>query len=356
MPKRAPAVEVHNKLVTANGNGLLFDTRPVEVDGFKLLGRAITAVGRPSLKEFQHALALACEFHESSPYWIGGLVAYAESREDWAEKLSQAMSITGLAHQTLMNLGYIYRHTTPETRAIAPSPAHAATVAKLTTLEQAEWLSKARAEELTVRELRLEIQTAKRRKVIEGQAILEGLYRVLMVDCPWIYDDRPPSGRGASENFPGMTIEQLCKLPVPAHVTPNAAMGFWVPAPLLYDTCDTGAPGPYEVIKAWGFTAKTQMIWDKVDHNYGHYLSVRHEIMIICTRGRCTPDRPTPMIDSVYTERPTAHSAKPHHFRASLERLWDGPYLELFASEPVEGWTCWGNDARLWPAQTEVAV
>src|SRR3990167_628969 len=105
MSKRATAVDVRRGLVVPDvGNGLLFDRSPMAVGqdedgrgGFKLKGRSIEPVGRPTIKAFQQALAIACEFHESSPYWIGGLVAYGESREDWAEKLSQAMSGTKLS-------------------------------------------------------------------------------------------------------------------------------------------------------------------------------------------------------------------------------------------------------------------
>jgi N6-adenosine-specific RNA methylase IME4 len=100
---------------------------------------------------------------------------------------------------------------------------------------------------------------------------------------------------------------------------------------------------------AWGFNYKTNLIWDKVDHNFGNYVSVRHEHLLIATRGSCTPDRPTPMIDSVQTERQQGiHSAKPESFRKILERLYDGPYLELFARERVDGWDAFGNDSKLW--------
>src|SRR4051812_43298326 len=143
MSKRTPAVEVRDGLVVTDvGNGLLFDTRPVEVGSFRLRGRSVQPVGKPTIKEFQQALALACEFHESSPYWIGGLVAYAESRDDWKEKLSQAMTVTGLAEQTLHNLGHVYRKTTDRTRGLAPSPGHADAVTAMPEAEQIEWLER----------------------------------------------------------------------------------------------------------------------------------------------------------------------------------------------------------------------
>ena len=52
----------------------------------------------------------------------------------------------------------------------------------------------------------------------------------------------------------------------------------WVTSPLL--------PEAHDVIEAWGFEYKTSMVWDKVDHNVGNYVSVRHELLLICTKGQ----------------------------------------------------------------------
>ena len=96
--------------------------------------------------------------------------------------------------------------------------------------------------------------------------------------------------------------------------------------------------------------AKTNLVWDKVLGNYGHYVHGSHEHLIICTRGSCLPDEPTPAPDSVQTIRRSGeHSAKPEEFRTIIMRLYTrGPYLELFGREPVDDWTVFGNDARLW--------
>jgi N6-adenosine-specific RNA methylase IME4 len=336
---------------TADRSLQIFDARPIELGGFRLRARSAVPVGRPKFDGWLNAMQFAGAAAESAPYWWGDLMRYAESRADWAERLSQALEVSGLAKQTLLNYTSICNRVEEPERRLAPSVGHAAEVAPLPRAEQTKWLESARTEGWTVRDLRLELRAAKRRRIIDGQATLEGMFRLLYADCPWLYNDRPPSGSGAQAHYPGMTIEQLCALPVAVHALPNAAMGFWVTAPMLYEECSTGVPGPFAVIKAWGFTPKTQIIWDKVEHGWGNYVSVRHEILVICTRGSCTPDRPTPMIDSVITARPEPeHSAKPAIFRQTLERLWDGPYLELFASEPVAGWTVFGNDARLWTA------
>ena len=31
------------------------------------------------------------------------------------------------------------------------------------------------------------------------------------------------------------------------------------------------------MIKTWGFTYKTSLVWEKVEHNYSSYVSVRHD-------------------------------------------------------------------------------
>ena len=42
------------------------------------------------------------------------------------------------------------------------------------------------------------------------------------------------------------------------------------------------------------------------------------------------------------------HSEKPEEVRHRIERLYAGPYLELYArkQEPPPGWTLWGNEIK----------
>ena len=88
----------------------------------------------------------------------------------------------------------------------------------------------------------------------------------------------------------------------------NAVLFMWTTSPLLLDC----AP----VITAWGFRYKAHLIWDKVRGVCGSYVDVRHELLLICTRGSCTPDRLTPAIPSVQTIRKSPiHNQKPDKFR-----------------------------------------
>jgi N6-adenosine-specific RNA methylase IME4 len=340
------------RLDTVNGIELLFDKRPIEIGKFRLGARSASPIGRPSLEGWRAALEFACASHEGSPYWIGDLMAYSDSREDWRDKIDQAMVVTGLALQTLKNLGYISRHVEEHERLLAPTPAHAAEVASLERPEQTKYLENARAEGLTVREMRLQIRADRRRRIIDGQAQLEGMYRVIYADPSWPYGDRPPSGVGVEEHYPTMTIEDLCKLPVQAHALPDSVLLMWTTAPVILQH-----PGPREVGEAWGFTYKQQYIWDKVERNWGNYTGGNHEILTIWTRGSCLPDVQIDLPDSVQVIRKSeVHSAKPEEFRRLIEKHWThGPYLELFGRERVEGWAVFGNDARLWAQEAEAA-
>jgi len=324
----------------------LFDLHPLNLGGFKLTSRRAEPIGRPTLEQFAGALQFAVAAENCSPYWIGDLWNYGEGRQDWRDRMDQAIKDLGspFTHKTLMNMGYISRKVQGRARELAPTIGHASEVAALEPDEQVEWMDRAKTEGMSVRDLRLEVKASRRRKVIEGQAVLSGMFRVIYADPPWPYGDRPPSGSGAEQHYTTMTIDDICRLPVEAHAEQNSVLFLWVPVPLTFEN-----PGPREVIEAWGFKAKTGRCWDKVLHGFGHYVDVRHENLWICTRGSCLPDRPTPMLPSVVVERRSPiHSEKPESFRRDIERLYDGPYLELFGRKPVEGWTVFGNDARLW--------
>lgn len=334
---------------------LLFDERPIEIGKFRLGSRSAKPIGKPSIEGWSTALEFACSTHEASPYWIGDLMAYSESREDWNNKLDQMKEISGLAEQTLKNLGYISRHVEEPERRLAPTIGHSDVVASLERPDQAYWLEAARTNGWTVRDLRVNVRASKRRLIIEGQATLEGQYRVITADPPWLYNDSGPTVDGslgkAEGKYPGMTIEELCKLPVKEHALENSILFCWVTAPMLYEN-----PGPREVIEAWGFTPKTGRVWDKVLGMHGHYAShTKHEHLIIATRGSCLPDVPTPEADSVFVERRSSvHSEKPASVYQWIEQHWTiGPYLELFGVKPRAGWRVFGNDARLWAQQAE---
>jgi N6-adenosine-specific RNA methylase IME4 len=346
--------------VNVNEQLALFDERPITLEGYTLRARGVQVTGRPSIKHWQAALAFACAAHESSPYWVGDLIAHAESRQEWNEKLDQAISITRLARGTLLNLGYISRRVDEEARELSPSIEHSKEVAPMPPARQRRWLEKAKTEGWTVRELRVNIRASQRAAIIEGQAHLSGMFRFILADPPWLYQDSGPTADGslgkAARRFPGMSIERMMQLPVAAHAMPVATLGMWVTAPFVYPE---KGPGPRELAEAWGFLYKAQFVWHKVLGMPGHQNHVCHENLFLFTRGADRPDVPTPQPKSVITIRrgeEWEHSQKPEEVQQMIERHWTtGPYLELFGRRKRTGWTVFGNDARLWAKQMEKA-
>jgi len=166
---------------------------------------------------------------------------------------------------------------------------------------------------------------------------VDGKYRIIYADPPWQYGDKLTDGYGAADNhYPTMSIQELCELPIKELADENAVLFLWVTSPML-EEC-------FEVIKAWGFKYKTSFVWDKVKHNMGHYNSVRHELLLVCTKGSCLPDN-NKLFDSVVSiERSDKHSEKPEYFREIIDALYPyGKKIELFARKKVNGWDVWGN-------------
>lgn len=174
----------------------------------------------------------------------------------------------------------------------------------------------------------------------ESKPLPAGKYRVIYADPPWQYGDKrtntTQSGSAASQ-YPTMPIEDICNLPVKDLAAKDSVLFLWATAPLLVEAVD--------VIEAWGFTYKAQFIWDKVRGYNGHYNDVRHELLLIATRGSCVP-RVDRLTASIIAEPRSKHSKKPERFYELIEELYPvhgKSHVELFARKAREKWTAWGN-------------
>ena len=206
-------------------------------------------------------------------------------------------------------------------------------VMKKATPEQKEKLASGKA---TVNQV---YQSVKRDEVKEHVKQIEwpeGKYRVIYADPPWQYDNKMPVGSSMPEDhYPTQGLEVIKQMPVKNIALDNSVLFLWSPAPMIIEAL--------ELVKAWGFEYKAQFVWDKVKHNMGNYNSVRHELLLICTRGSCMPDS-SELIDSVQTIERGQHSVKPEQFRNIITQMYPyGPRIELFSRVKVDGWHTWGN-------------
>jgi len=165
-------------------------------------------------------------------------------------------------------------------------------------------------------------------------------FRVIYADPAWSYNDKQNTSQlgGAEKHYDTMTAQQIIDLPVNKITKENSVLFLWVTSPLLEDG--------FKVLNGWGFKYKTSFIWDKVKHNMGHYNSVRHEILLIATKGSCVPDNKK-LYDSVQSiERNDNHSEKPIEFLDIIDDLYVyGNKLEMFCRKIKKNkWYGWGNE------------
>ena len=116
-----------------------------------------------------------------------------------------------------------------------------------------------------------------------------------------------------------------------------------------------------DVIEAWGFNYKTvAFYWVKLNQEPGGmFLTGRGTSSPAWASGpaptrRCAcwatrghPKRRATDVAKLLLAPRREHSRKPEEAHARIERLVDGPYLELFARATRPGWDRLGNQAEL---------
>lgn len=171
--------------------------------------------------------------------------------------------------------------------------------------------------------------------VLDGTSNKRRLFKTITGDPPW---DVQQKGRlGAQAHYELMSLESIKAMPVGDLAAPDAHCWLWV-------TNATLRAG-YDVMEAWGFTPRSPLTWIKPRLGLGQYLRNATEHLIFGTRGHA-PVRfraqPTWMFAPLQT-----HSHKPEEQYAVIERISDGPYLELFARRRPPSnadWSVWGNE------------
>src|SRR3954463_12355674 len=86
----------------------------------------------------------------------------------------------------------------------------------------------------------------------------ERRYATVLADPPWRFQNR--TGKMAPEHrrlarYETMTVEEIAALPVGETVSDGAHLYLWVPNALLAEGL--------EIMDAWGFTYKTNLVWFK---------------------------------------------------------------------------------------------
>jgi len=173
-------------------------------------------------------------------------------------------------------------------------------------------------------------------------------YSTIYADPPWRFQNR--TGKVAPEHkrlarYETMELEDIKALPVSSVAAGKSHLYLWVPNALL--------PDGLEVMKAWGYEYKGNIIWEKVrkdgepdGRGVGFYFRNVTEILLFGVRGKDnrTLDPARSQVNLIRTQK-REHSRKPDEIIPIIEKCSPGPYLELFARGVRRGWTMWGDQA-----------
>ncbi len=181
-------------------------------------------------------------------------------------------------------------------------------------------------------------------------------YNVLHIDCPWsfrVWSKDTGNGRSAESHYPTLTLETLKALPMQSLMGDDCAVFLWATWPLLPEALEVGA--------AWGLEYKTCAFdWVKLTANgkphfgMGYYTRANTEPCLLFTQGspkRIDKGVPQLLVESAQLSlfpplvaQVQAHSVKPDETYRRIERLTEGPYLDVFARRNRPGWDAIGNE------------
>lgn len=174
-------------------------------------------------------------------------------------------------------------------------------------------------------------------------------FSTLLADPPWRFQNR--TGKMAPEHrrlsrYGTMDVAEICALPIPQVTASTAHLYLWVPNALL--------PYGLQVMSAWGFEYKSNLVWHKVrkdggsdGRGVGFYFRNVTEIVLFGVKGKNARTLPPGrrQVNYLATQK-REHSRKPDELYDIVESCSAGPYLELFARGTRPGWATWGNQSE----------
>ena len=174
-----------------------------------------------------------------------------------------------------------------------------------------------------------------------------GQFATILADPPWRFSNR--TGKMAPEHrrlsrYSTMELDEIMALPVAQMALPKSHLYLWVPNALILEGL--------EVMRRWGFTYKTNLVWYKRrkdggpdGRGVGFYFRNVTELILFGVRGSVRTLAPGRRQVNMIASRKREHSRKPDEQYDLIERCSPGPYLEMFARHARDGWVQWGDQA-----------
>jgi N6-adenosine-specific RNA methylase IME4 len=175
-------------------------------------------------------------------------------------------------------------------------------------------------------------------------------YGVIYADPPWrfeTWDDAGKTNTSADNHYLCSPPFEIMCLDVPSIAADDAVLFLWVTAPFL--------PQGLEVMRAWGFTYVTKLIWTKDRPGTGYWFRNLHEPLLVGTRGNIPKPAMGTQWPSVIAAPVGRHSEKPAAFYEMIEQYFPNlPKIELFARAARDGWDSRGFEAPHNPPGDEI--
>ncbi len=177
--------------------------------------------------------------------------------------------------------------------------------------------------------------------------VADGGWKTVLADPPWRFANR--TGKVAPEHrrldrYDTLTLADICALPVGDVAADQAHLYLWVPNALL--------PEGLQVLQSWGFRYVSNLVWAKRrkdggpdGRGVGFYFRNVTELVLFGVRGSMRTLPPGRRQVNMIETRKREHSRKPDEAYEIIEACSPGPYLELFARYPQDGWSVWGDEA-----------
>lgn len=183
--------------------------------------------------------------------------------------------------------------------------------------------------------------------------MINGRYGLFYMDPPWQYEMYSDLGyeKSPDAHYDCMNYYELLGLrdEVLFAALPDSVCFMWAVWPKLDEAM--------RLMREYGFTYKTGGAWHKRSKTWvpgcdepksafgtGYILRSACEPFLIGTIGQ--PNIKNKSTRNIIEEAVREHSRKPQSVYETLENLFDGPYLEMFARNTVEGWDCFGNETN----------
>jgi N6-adenosine-specific RNA methylase IME4 len=260
-----------------------------------------------------------------------------------------AAAMLNVSERTVRAAAAVHKTAIPEVAALVDAGRLgvyvAADVAKLTPAKQKALVARPPAE--IARTMKTQGKADKRSRREEEMAeatkaasiaLKDKRYGVIYADPPWRfepYSRETGMDRAADNHYETEEVEAICTMTVPA--ANDCVLFLWATAPML--------PQALQVMKAWGFTYKSHVVWAKDHVGTGYWFRNKHELLLVGTKGSVPAPAPGSQYASVIEATVQEHSKKPEAFAEIIEDIFPNvPALEMFARKKRLGWDVWGSE------------